>query len=724
MAPDEKQRSESAFSKACRYLNFSNNAKWLAHLSGAAAGLMLVGLLGFLWLYIDYLDWHGRIPRFGELSYTQRARVQQRWLDAGTEQRLEWLASAGIAAPQRPALAAEGAVMANPLAERIWPEMVWEILNRRYGEAAVDEAFQRSPSDPSGYAMTSGDTGILSLAVRSELRRLPSLVPFVASWNPWMWNRGLSEISLFPPYLAGMALCAIILGLLATFLVILNREMAARAATEASSRLRRSVYHHSFRLGTLAIRALGPSEAVTLLTRHNEALHDAFYARLTSWFREPILLGMLVLFALFAQPVLALAFLLFVLVVYGVGSRLVNHFREQSRRATNVAAERLTIIRESLMLMRLVKVYMMEQFNQARIERQLSRYGSVQRLRHRADALSMPLLTLLGGACALVLLYVGALMMLYGGLSLAGGIVLTATLLLLYRPLERWLEAARLVKRGKAAAEQLWAFLDRKGDVGQVVGAEFLPPLADKLEFDKVTLKDPGTGRLMLDEVSLSIPAGQRVALVGMDDLEKHALAYLIPRLLDPTSGEIRIDSKPLRWVTLDSLRAQIGMVMNHNLVFHDTIKNNIGCGDPGQTLPQIIEAAKMAHAHKFIQSLPQGYETPIGEMGHSLTLSQQYRIALARAILRDPALLILEEPDAELDDETKSLIDDTLARALPERTAIFLPHRISTLRSCSRIYLLNRGRVVASGTHKELLGGNKLYKHIHYLEFNQVDEA
>src|SRR5258708_39911241 len=120
-----------------------------------------------------------------------------------------------------------------------------------------------------------------------------------------------------------------------------------------------------------------------------------------------------------------------------------------------------------------------------------------------------------------------------------------------------------------------------------------------------------------------------------------------------------------------------------------------------------------MAHAHKFIQALPQGYETPIGEMGHSLTLSQQYRIALARAILRDPALLIIEEPDADLDDETKALLDDTLARALPERTAIFLPHRISTLRSCSTIYLLSKGKVVATGTHKELLGGNKLYKHI-----------
>src|SRR5437763_2637700 len=187
---------------------------------------------------------------------------------------------------------------------------------------------------------------------------------------------------------------------------------------------------------------------------------------------------------------------------------------------------------------------------------------------------------------------------------------------------------------------------------------------------------------MLLSNISLSIKAGQRIGLVGADVLEKHAFAYLIPRLLDPSSGEIRVDQHNLRWVTLESLRAQVAIVMMQNLVFHDSVRNNIGCGDNSYTLPQIIEAAKMAHAHHFIQKLPQGYETPIGELGQSLSLTQQYRIALARAILRDPALLILEEPDVELGDDTKKLLDDTLARILPGRPVIFLPHRISTLRS------------------------------------------
>src|SRR5207237_3111532 len=133
-----------------------------------------------------------------------------------------------------------------------------------------------------------------------------------------------------------------------------------------------------------------------------------------------------------------------------------------------------------------------------------------------------------------------------------------------------------------------------------------------------------------------------------------------------PSSDEIRIDNHTLRWVTLDSLRAQIALVLQHNLVFNDTVANNIGCGDSSFTLPQIIEAAKIAHAHQFVQKLPQGYETPIGELGHPLTQSQQFLIALARAILRDPALIIIEEPDTPLDDATKDLLDDTMTRILP----------------------------------------------------------
>src|SRR5262249_46025198 len=302
----------------------------------------------------------------------------------------------------------------------------------------------------------------------------------------------------------------------------------------------------------------------------------------------------------------------------------------------------------------------------------------------------------------------------------ASAVTLTVALVSLYWPLVRWLDNRRLMRRARESAVVLFGFLDRASSVGQAVEAEFLPPMSRQLEFDNVSLTEPGTGRKLLRGASLTVQAGQRVALVGPEDMQKHALVYLIPRFLDPTAGEIRIDRKNLRWVTFDSLRAGIAVVLQHNLVFNDTVANNIGCGDPSYPLAKIIEAAKVAHAHKFIQNLPQGYETPIGEMGHSLGRSEKFRIALARAVLRDPALLIVEEPLVPLDEDSKSLLDDTFARLLPGRTAIFLPHRLSTIRNCDKVFLLYEGRIEAAGDHKELLASSELYRHLQYLEFSE----
>ncbi len=435
--------------------------------------------------------------------------------------------------------------------------------------------------------------------------------------------------------------------------------------------------------------------------------------------REPVKFILVLAFALALNTRLTLAFLLVAILVWVIGGQIAVAFRRREREANHLASNQLGLMQESLMMMRLVKCYLMELFNQARVERQLSEYSDAQMLRSRGRAIYRPVLVLIGTVAALVLLYVAGWNVLNGRLGVARAVTLAAALVSLYFPLARWLEHRRFLRRSRQAADVLFKFLDRPGDVGQIVGAEFLAPLHRKLEFHNVRLREPGTGRVLLQGVSLTVEAGQRVAIVGPDDMEKHALVYLIPRFLDPLSGEIKIDGHDLRWVTLDSLRAQVGMVLQHNLVFNDTVANNIGCGDQGYHLPRIIEAAKVAHAHQFIQRLPKGYQTPIGEQGHYLNPGETFRIALARALLRDPALFIIEEPPIPLDDETKDLLDDTFARVLPGRTVILLPHRNSTIRACDRVFLLNNGQIEAAGDHREMLTQSELYRHLQYLEFN-----
>jgi ATP-binding cassette subfamily B protein len=707
----EREAERAAFAKACAYLNYHAAAKWTAYAAAVGIGLVYVALLGVLWLFADLMVYRGHLPGYYALMPPQQERVRQDWDNRSTEQRLDL-------APELAARKWEE--MNGGQHEAVWRARVREILKQRRLDAAVERVPTEWP------AFSDAQVGILSLVVRDEAagKLLTPFVAWLARWNHWMWDSQPTGRWPFPPYLTGLFLIALVLALLGAVLGYVNREAAARASIEAATRLRRAVYHHTFRLGTLAFRALGPTEAVTIFTRHIEALHDALFTRLTTSVREPVKFALLLAFALVVQFWLALAFLLFAVIVWLVGGQVTAYFRRQGKLATNQASERLTIMRESLMMMRLVKCYIMEQFNQARVERQLARYAQVSLVRYRGEAIARPLLLFLAFLCSMVLLFVAGVIVLYGQTAVPSVVVLALALVGLYRPLEHWLEARRFIRRGRESAAHVFKFLERRGEVGQVVGAEFLPPLSKQIEFDNVSLREPGSGRMLLEEVTLTIPAGQRIGLVGADDLEKHALVYLIPRLLDPTSGEIRIDQHNLRWVTLDSLRAQTGIVLSHNLVFHDSVANNIGCGDSAYTLPQIIEAAKVAHAHHFIQKLPQGYETPIGEQGHPLSVSEQFRIALARAILRDPALLVIEEPEAALDEDTKSLLDDTLTRVLPGRTAIFLPHRISTLRSCDRIHLLHKGRIVATGTHKELLSQNQLYRHLHYLEFSEMADV
>jgi ATP-binding cassette, subfamily B, bacterial len=725
----DREADRSAFAKACAYLNYNRGAKWSAHAAAAGTGVVYVALLIVLWLFTDLMVYRGRLPTYHSLTPLQRDRFFGEWNGLDAEERGKRLKDAGITeemkqlgfTPEKLQQLADG----PPISDSTKPRHDLRVVWRAQVHHILDDRLHLGASTPEGTPLVdyNADVGINSLLVRSaaEGLRITPVLTSLARIAPWTRNAGMNPNPRVPPYLVGLLLIGIFLGLLGALLTLFMREMAARATIEASTRLRRAVYHHTFRLGNLAFRALGPTEAVSIFARHIEAVHDALATRLTVYYRAPIKFALLVAFALFVSFWLALAFLMFAFLVWLIGGQVAAFFRRKGRLATNQASEHLTIMRESLMLMRLVKCYLMEQFNQNRVERQLSRYAKVQLERVRGEAIYQPLLVFLGFLAAVVLLFVAGILVLYGQLTVAGLVALCTALVSLYQPLEKWLEARRLIRRGRDAAEHVFKFLERRGEVGQVVGAEFLPPLAKQIEFDNVSLREPGSGRMLLEEVTLAIPAGTRVGLIGADDLEKHALAYLIPRLLDPTNGEIRIDQHNLRWVTLDSLRAQTATVLMHNLVFHDTVANNIGCGDNAYTLGQIIEAAKVAHAHHFIQKLPQGYETPIGELGHSLSISEQFRIALARAILRDPALLIIEEPDTALDEDTKSLLDDTWSRILPGRTAIFIPHRISTIRSCDALFLLHKGRIVASGVHKELLTQHPLYRHLHYLEFNEI---
>lgn len=610
-----------AFARALRFLNYQPASKWTALVASVVAGVLFVALLAVLALFTDLMVNRGEIPTYSQLSrrtqkhtlhYDEEPMTAAAWKEHLHQGYLALMTDANsdspVVLPQTQLTTIAGnEARARALA---WFLELPNLIEQNVDDHAATQVRAELRRHFAAHGLERGpdlplqNFGVLGLVVRTQGALQGSVVAQLAHWNSWMWRWGNHY------YLQGLCLLALGVAVLRLGLMFLANYMAARTTLEAVTRLRRAIYHHTHRLGALAVRALGPSEAVSISTRHLEVVHDGMYAWLTHFFREPVKFVLLLLMAMLIQFWLALAFLLFAFLVWAIGGQIAAHVRRQGRSAEQHAANHMALIQESLMLMRLVKVYLMELFNQARVERQLSAHANAQLRRYRGEALYRPLFGFLGLTAGVVLLLLAGTVLLDGQLGVTGAMVMVAALVCLYWPLVKWLEARRTIRKSRQSAKVLFDFLDRPGSVGQAIEAEFLPPLSKALEFDKVSLLEPGTGRKLLRGVNLTIAAGQKVALVGPDDMEKHALVYLIPRFLDPRDGEVRIDGKNLRWVTLDSLRAQSAIVLQHNLVFNDTVANNIGCGDPTYNLQKIIAAAKIAHAHHFIQKLPQGYGT------------------------------------------------------------------------------------------------------------------
>ena len=297
-------------------------------------------------------------------------------------------------------------------------------------------------------------------------------------------------------------------------------------------------------------------------------------------------------------------------------------------------------------------------------------------------------------------------------------VMLTTLVVLITLSLQRLQEVPVLAGMAVVAADEINQFLLRVPAVSQVVGARFLEPMSRSLQFNQVSVETE-TDPELISNLDLKFECGQRVALLALDRHEAEALVSLIPRFRDPINGQVLIDGQDIRRVTLESLRAEAVHVGGQEPVFSATVLENITAGQEGISRQDAIEASKSVHAESFIRQLPKGYETPLGEHGVILDPGQVFRLSLARAVARKPALLVIQEPEATLDEETKTMLDDAYQRICNDRTVIFLPSRLSTVKKCNRLVLIHQGRVADDGTHEDLMRSSELYRHWEYMRFN-----
>ncbi|MEI9999402.1 MAG: ATP-binding cassette domain-containing protein [Verrucomicrobiota bacterium] len=290
-------------------------------------------------------------------------------------------------------------------------------------------------------------------------------------------------------------------------------------------------------------------------------------------------------------------------------------------------------------------------------------------------------------------------------------------LTMLYTPIVRVVEANTVIQKGVTAMEKVFALLDTQPHIPENDALPAFPRMRGRVEFRDVSF-GYRIGQATLDHVSFTVEPGEMVALVGPSGAGKSTIITLLARFYDPTSGQVVIDGHPITGYNVQSVRRQIGIVMQDSILFSGTIAENIRYGRPGASMEDVVAAARAANAHDFITHLPKGYESRVGERGVSLSGGQRQRLAIARVLLKDPRILILDEATSALDSHSERLIQEATEKLMRDRTAIVIAHRLSTVVNASRILVMEKGRIVAAGRHAELLAKPGLYRDLYQLQF------
>ncbi|MCG2765962.1 MAG: lipid A export permease/ATP-binding protein MsbA [Desulfarculaceae bacterium] len=394
-----------------------------------------------------------------------------------------------------------------------------------------------------------------------------------------------------------------------------------------------------------------------------------------------------------------------------------RRLRKISHRSQETMADVTVLLHETIAGARIVKGFCREDYETQRFTDEAFRLFRLRMKDISTRAMSSPLMEFLGGLGIAGILFYGGWQVIHGVSTPGTFFSFLTALILLYEPVKRLSSMNNDVQNGLAAAERVYRVLDEPVEIAEKSGAVELGPLQNEIRYDKVSFAYR-PGEPVLSEINLTVPKGQAVALVGTSGGGKTTLVNLLPRFYEVTDGSISIDGVDIRQATLNSLRGQIAIVTQQTILFNDTVRNNIAYGRPEASEEEVRAAAEAAYATKFIEHMPQGLDTMIGESGVLLSGGERQRLSIARALLADRPILILDEATSSLDTESEMYVQKALENLMAGRTTFVIAHRLSTVQRADRILVISGGHIVEEGRHDELVAMGGVYTRLHRMQF------